>query len=110
MCSIVCGVGVGGEDWPRHILPSRSRSRLIADQDVLQQVAALPAEVLDAHAELLTVLALTPWNVQPQHTGTTARVLSDDGRSGRAGPGRAGGLPDPEDQQEVHLLLVQWRG
>jgi streptomycin 6-kinase len=36
----------------------------------MAQVAALPANTLDAYAEVLEVLQLTPWNSYPQHEGS----------------------------------------
>ena len=41
--------------------------RIIPDEAVFEQVAALPAEALTAYADLLEVLTLTPWNGEPQH-------------------------------------------
>jgi len=80
--------------------------QLIADEDVLQQLAALPVEALDAYAELLTVLELTPWNGQPQHEDNPDGAV----RRWAFGPGLAGHVVYLilEDQQNVHLLLIQW--
>lgn len=82
--------------------------QLIFDEDVLQQVAALPAEALTAYAELLTVLTITPWNGPPQHED------NPDGEVRRwaFGPGLAGQVVYliVEHHHEVHVLMVQWWG
>jgi hypothetical protein len=74
----------------------------------MQQVAALPAEALDAYAEVLGVLQLTPWNGQPQHEDNPGGAV----RRWAFGPGKAGQVVYLilDDQREVHLLLVQWWG
>lgn len=41
--------------------------RIVPDDAVFEQVAALPAEALAAYAEVLEVLQLTPWHGEPQH-------------------------------------------
>ncbi len=41
--------------------------RIVPDQAVFEQVAALPTEALAAYAEVLDVLQWTPWNGEPQH-------------------------------------------
>ena len=73
-----------------------------------EQVVALPAEVLASYAEVLEVLQLTPWNGQPQH----AANLDAPSRRWAFGPGQAGHIVYLilEEQQEAHLLLVQWWG
>lgn len=74
----------------------------------MQQVAALPVKALDSYAEVLDVLQLTPWNGQPQHEENPERAV----RRWVFGPGKAGQVVYLilEDQQEVHLLLIQWWG
>jgi hypothetical protein len=37
------------------------------DEEVLDQIAALPAEALDSYVELMTTLQIVPWNGSPQH-------------------------------------------
>jgi len=80
--------------------------RIVPDPLVSEQVAALPTEALHDLAEVLSVLALTPWNGAPQH------AANPDGpvRRWPFGVGQAGQVVYLilEDQQEVHLLLVQW--
>jgi len=39
--------------------------QIVPDPDTITQVAALPPEALDAYAEVLDVLQLTPWNGRP---------------------------------------------
>lgn len=72
------------------------------------QVAALPDEALDAYAEVLEVLQLTPWNGRPQHEGNPEGAV----RRWKFGVGQAGQVVYLiiEERQEVHLLLVQWWG
>lgn len=74
----------------------------------IAQVAALPNEALDAYAEVLEVLRLVPWNPQPQHEGNPEGAV----RRWMFGVSQAGQLVYliTEEQQEVHLLLVQWLG
>lgn len=74
----------------------------------MQQVAALPAEALDAYAEVLGVLQLEPWNGQPQHEDNPEGAV----RRWLFGPGGAGQVVYLilDDRREVHLLLVQWLG
>jgi hypothetical protein len=80
--------------------------RIVPDPATLPQVAALPAEALDDYAALLDVLGLTPWNGTPQHEDNPDGPV----RRWAFGPGRAGQVVYLilEDEQEVHLLLVQW--
>lgn len=82
--------------------------QIIADQDVLAQVDALPAAALDACAEIFTVLALTPWNGPAQHKDNPNGAV----RRWSFGPGQAGQVVYLilEDQREVHVLVVQWFG
>lgn len=74
----------------------------------MDQVAALPIEVLDAYAEVLAVMELTPWNGAPQHANNPDGAV----RRWVFGPGGAGQVVYliVEDLKEVHLLLVQWLG
>ena len=82
--------------------------RIIPDTAVSEQVAALPAEALVSYAEVLEVLQLAPWNGRPQHPANPDAPV----RRWAFGPGQAGHLVYliVEEQQEVHLLLVQWWG
>lgn len=74
----------------------------------MTQVAALPADALDAYAEVLEVLQLTPWNGRPQHEDNPEGAV----RRWKFGVSQAGQVVYLilEEQQEVHLLLVQWWG
>lgn len=80
--------------------------RIVPDTSVSDQVAALPTEALVGFAEVLEVLQLTPWNGRPQHQANPNAPV----RRWTFGPGQAGHVVYLilEDQQEVHLLLVQW--
>lgn len=82
--------------------------RIVPDPAVMHQVAQLPDDALAVYAELLTVLQLTPWNGPPQHADNP----SGEVRRWNFGAGQAGQVVYVilEDQQEVHLLLVQWWG
>jgi hypothetical protein len=82
--------------------------RIIPDAAVFEQVAALPDEALESYADVLGVLALTPWNGSPQHKSNPDGAL----RRWTFGPGHAGQVVYLvlEDQQEVHIVLVQWFG
>ena len=80
--------------------------RLVPDSATLDQVAALPDAALEAYAEVLGVVALTPWNGTPLHEDNPDGPV----RRWTFGLGHAGQLVYLilEEQQEVHLLLVQW--
>lgn len=82
--------------------------RIIPDAAVFEQVAALPDKALESYADVLSVLALTPWNGPPQHKSNPDGAL----RRWAFGPGHAGQVVYLvlEDQQEVHIVLVQWFG
>jgi hypothetical protein len=82
--------------------------RIVPDATVSEQVAALPSAVLADYAEVLEVLQLTPWNGRPQHPANPDAPV----RRWAFGPGKAGQVIYLilEQQQEVHLLLVQWWG
>lgn len=82
--------------------------RIIPDATVLEQVAALPDDALAAYAEVLDVLALTPWNGPPLHEDNPEGEV----RRWIFGPNMAGQVIYViiEHQQEVHLVLVQWLG
>jgi hypothetical protein len=84
--------------------------RIVPDAAVSEQVAALSDEALSdealaSFAEVLDVLALTPWNGQSQHPANTDAPV----RRWTFGPGQAGQVVYLilEEQQEVLLLLVQ---
>jgi hypothetical protein len=72
----------------------------------MTQVAALPADALDAYAEVLEVLQLTPWNGRPLHENNPEGAV----RRWTFASDQAGQVVYLilEEQQEVHLLLVQW--
>jgi hypothetical protein len=82
--------------------------RIVPDPATITQVAALPADTLDAYAEVLEVLQLTPWNGWPQHEDNPEGAV----RRWEFGASQAGQVVYLilEEQQEVHLLLVQWWG
>ena len=84
---------------------------IIPDTAVSEQVAALPTEALASYAQMLEVLQLAPWKGRTGSLSTklTRTRLSGAGRSDPARPGQVIYLI-LEEQQEVHLLLVQWWG
>jgi hypothetical protein len=79
---------------------------VIDDDQVQEQVAALPAEVLPAYAEIRTLLEVAPWSGAPYH------------RDKPNGPMRTTALGGSgtvvylilEQLREVHVLIVQWIG
>lgn len=78
---------------------------VIDDDQVQEQVAALPVEVLPA-AEIRTLLEVAPWSGAPYH------------RDKPNGPMRTTALGGSgtvvylilEELREVHVLIVQWIG
>jgi len=82
--------------------------RIVPDIAASEQVAALSAEALVGYAEVLEVLQLAPWNGRPQHQANPDAPV----RRWAFGPSQAGQVVYLilEEQQEVHLLLVQWWG
>lgn len=82
--------------------------RIVPDNAVFEQVAALPAEAVAAYADVLEVLQLTPWNGEPQHRANPDAAV----RRWTFGPGQVGQIVYLilDEQQEVHVLLVQWLG
>lgn len=82
--------------------------RLVPDGAVVEQVAALPDDALAYYADVLEVLQLAPWNGRPLHeTNRDGAVRRWD-----FGPSQEGQVVYLvlDEQQEVHLLLVQWLG
>ncbi|GGI76724.1 hypothetical protein GCM10011581_12310 [Saccharopolyspora subtropica] len=82
--------------------------QLVPDMAVLAQVAALPDDALAAYASVLDVFQLTPWNGKPLHEANPDGPV----RRWDFGHDHAGQVIYLvlEEQQEVHLLLVQWLG
>ncbi|MGH3865324.1 MAG: hypothetical protein ACRDQ4_04140 [Pseudonocardiaceae bacterium] len=80
--------------------------RIVPDDAVFDQVAALPAEALSAYAAVLEVLTLAPWNGEPQHEDNPKAEV----RRWYFGPSQAGQIVYliVEERREVHVLLVQW--
>jgi hypothetical protein len=80
----------------------------LLDDEVLDQVADLPAAGLTSFRELLKVLELVPWSGFPQHVGKPDSEV----RWMAFGPGDVGQVVYLilEDVGQVHLLLVQWLG
>lgn len=78
------------------------------DPATMEQIAALPERALDAYAEVLDVLQVTPWNGRPQHEDNPEGAV----RRWAFGPEADGQIVYLilEHQREVHLLLIQWWG
>ncbi len=80
--------------------------RVIDDDQVQEQVAALPAEALSAYAEARTLPEVAPWS------GSPYRNEKPDGPMRTLIFGSSGAVEYLilEQQREVHVLLVQWIG
>ncbi len=82
--------------------------RLVIYPEAADQIAALPDGALDAYADVLGALELTPWN------GPSLHEDNPDGAVRRwdFGPDHAGQVIYLvlEEQHEVHVVLVQWLG
>jgi hypothetical protein len=79
--------------------------RIVTYPEAQEQIAALPDDALGRYAAVLGVLELTPWNGLPQHEDNPGGAV----RQWIFGHGQVLYLV-LEDQQEVHVLLVQWIG
>ncbi|MGH3981850.1 MAG: hypothetical protein ACRDST_03940 [Pseudonocardiaceae bacterium] len=75
--------------------------QIVPDPATIRQVAALPDGALDAYAEVLVVLQLTPWNGRAQHEGNPDGAV----RRWTFGAGQVGQVVYliDEQRQEVHL-------
>ena len=82
--------------------------RVLDDDLVPEQVAALPAEALSAYAEARTLQEVAPWS------GSPYRREMPDGPMRTLAFGGSGGVAylilEREREREVHVLLVQWIG
>lgn len=80
--------------------------RVLDDDLVHDQVAALPAEALTGYAEARTLLEIAPWS------GSPYRKEYPDGPMRTLAFGGSGAVTYLilEREREVHLLLVQWIG
>ncbi len=76
------------------------------DDQVREQVAALPAEAVSAYAEARTLLEVAPWS------GSPYRKEKPEGPMRTLIFGSSGAVAYLilEQQREVHVLLVQWIG
>ncbi|MPZ65463.1 MAG: hypothetical protein GEU83_08075 [Pseudonocardiaceae bacterium] len=80
--------------------------RVVDDDQVQEQVAALPAEALSGYAEARTLLEVAPWS------GSPYRTEKPDGSMRTLAVGNSGALVylSLEQERVVHVLLVQWIG
>jgi hypothetical protein len=80
--------------------------RVIDDDQVQEQVAALPAEACPPTPRRRRLLEVAPWS------GSPYRKEKPDGPMRTLPFGSSGGVVYLilEQQREVHLLLVQWIG
>lgn len=80
--------------------------KIVTDELVVDQVAALPDEALAAYADALGVIALVPWNGRPYNDdkpdGNMRQLLFGARYQGTVT------YLILDDQREVHPLLVQW--
>ncbi len=77
---------------------------VIDDDQVHEQVTALPAQALSAYAQARTLLEIAPWS------GSPYRKDKPDGPMRTLPFGSSGGVVYLilEQQREVHVLLVVW--
>ncbi|MGW4527856.1 hypothetical protein [Amycolatopsis sp. NPDC004378] len=82
--------------------------RLVVYPEARDQIAALPDDALAAYSSVHDVLELTPWSGPPLHEDNPDGAV----RRWNFGPDHAGQVVYLilEDQQEVHILLIQWFG
>jgi hypothetical protein len=80
--------------------------RILTDDEVMEQVAALPVELFPYYAQVLDLLELSPWTGEPYHPGKPAAPM----RRLPFGPGGRGEVIYLvlEDRQRVDLLRVYW--
>ncbi len=80
--------------------------RVVPTPETLDQIAAIPDDLLKSLAEVIAVLELTPWN------GRTASDSNPDSwlRYWVFGPSRNAQVNYMvvENKLEVHLLRIQW--
>ncbi len=79
---------------------------VIDDDQVQEQVAALPAEALSGYAEARTLLEVAPWSGNPY------RKEKPEGPMRTLTFGSSGAVVYLilDQPREVHILLVQWIG
>ncbi len=82
--------------------------RVIFDDSIPDQIAALPIVALPSFAEALEVLEFVPANGRPYNDDKPDGPM----REWMFGPSGAGSITYLliERQREVHVLLVQWVG
>lgn len=80
--------------------------RVIPDDAVFEQVAALPTEALPFYAEALTVLHVAPGNGRPDNADYPERPMREP-VFGAYGEGAVTYL-QLDELREVHIVLVQW--
>ena len=80
--------------------------RIVPTPEVLDQIAAMPVDLLTAFADVTAVLEVTPWNGRIANNANPESWM----RSWIFGPQGNGHLVYMvvEDRSEVHLLRVQW--
>lgn len=82
--------------------------RVVTDRHAVDQIAALPAEVLSSYAEAVTALEVDPGAGQPYNAQSPDAAM----RTLTFGPGGSGVVVYLvlEREREVHVLAVQWLG
>ena len=80
--------------------------RVETDEQVQEQVDALPADALAAYAELRVMLETVPWEGRPYHRDKPQAAM----RAQAFGKYGLAVYLIREDEQQVDLLLVMWAG
>lgn len=82
--------------------------RVIVDETVTEQVAALPVSALHSYLDALDVLELVPHNGRPYNSdkpdGPMRELFFGDQANGTIT------YLILDDQREVHVVLIQWIG
>lgn len=82
--------------------------KIVVYPEAAEQIDALPYAALTDYAEVHAVLEVRPWSGDPQYAGNPDGAV----RRWPFGSGQAGHVVYLilDDQQEVHVLMVQWFG
>jgi hypothetical protein len=78
--------------------------RILTDDEVREQVVALPTDLLPQYAEVLDVLELTPWSGEPYHSGNPSGAM----RRFHFGPDGRGAVIYLVIEDQRRLLRVYW--
>ncbi|NNH75279.1 hypothetical protein HLB23_36425 [Nocardia uniformis] len=81
--------------------------RIVHDEEVVSQIAALPVDSLDAFAELCATLSVAPWNGEPLNPDNPDGAVRCWVFMWPTGSGQAIFMIDERDRA-VHILRLQW--